>query len=762
MQESVNKIPRSRKSKLEDDDLPVKPKQFPAKPKSKRAQRAAKEANKVVEIGIPEAIPQAPVVPAVSDSLTQVETKPDTSYQAPEEETMKGREMVRPTMPADAESPVQVETKEQTADTEIELPGSGVDASGIIAPQYAPRNMQKEVEAQIASAKELEAEEQREIDARIEAVRAGSDVPTLTDEITPEPQYAVWRRGAAHDLGSLGEPVELSVSEGTPQEEKNKFREFMTRAKEKLNVERMKEYSVRRSTELDEKAKEYGSVTESLFRSLGKKYDKLGRKTKIAVGMSLGVGAVAFTGVSVPAALTFTLGLATQRVAGMASMFIKFEKHLQDTGAGKAEGFFAAQKWYQKIAEGSEQDHKIKAAVMSLGYMLGMSALVAEGMQVASETEAAHAVQRWLGDMLGHHSVAPVAPEQAHPAPSQVAVGQVASAPSAVAEAVPPVPEAPATVPPAEAPAPAPTAQPAAVAAAGEASASAQAPNAPHVAGETSIPVPAPAAEIPSAATSIEVKATPGKGYEYMMKRLWEQLHEKNIELPANANPDSDLARLLAADKDSIDTVVHDIAADPKHQFFHTDGSSVRIEPDAQMTIGARGELHLSGEKYDYQVAPPQAPVTPTLHPEVPTPPTPPAESIPHIDIPSPEPVGTVDLIASPNEVLVPAPETVISNRFGLVVHTNEAHLYADSSDQNFFAYGGSQEEKVKTITEYLTKHPSKVIYAEDGVGHRVPWFRNLEGAVTQGPPLRTDGFLGLFSSFLKPPTPDDFGKIIK
>lgn len=720
MQESFQKSPRSRKSKPEEGDYSAE-----EGPRSKRQRRAAREEKRnVVEIttGLPV---ERGVVPTKKEDVEAVQP-----IVAEEKATQVAEDLDFSTT-APVQSVAYQIRAEKTQKEFIKaglLPKSARTTDVNVdrfhhAPQYAPEHMQEDMDA-LAVAKELEAEEQSAIDTRIKFARM-ADVPTLTDVVEPElqeePQYAVWRRGESArrfevfdpisgeawqkseprdiSLSSLGEPVVPIETEGTSLEEKNKFREFMARAGEKLRIERMKEYAARRLVELGEKAKEYGPGTESLFRSLGKNYNKLGWKTKIAVGAGLGVGAVVSAGVSLPLSLLFGTGLGVQRLAGMSSMFLKIEKYLQDhkesnVGMGPL-----------RIRE-----ERIKEAALlgSVVYTVFMGTAITAGVQVASETEAAHAVQKWLGDVLGHHSAVPVAPEQAHPAPSQVASGSVASAP-------PPVPEAP---------------------------------------------------EIPSAATAIEVKATPGKGYEYMMKRLWEQLHEKHVELPANANPESDLARLLAADKDSIDKVVHDIAADPKHQFFRADGSSVRIDEGAQMTIGARGELHLSSEKFDYQIAPPQAPVVPVPHPEVPAPPTevptPPGESIPRVDLVPPEPVGTIDLVSSPGEVLVPGPETVISNQFGITVHTNEAHLYADPSDQNFFAYGGSQEERVKTITEYLTKHPFKVVYAEDSAGHRVPWFRTIEGSITQGPPMRTNGFLGLFSSFLKPPTPDDFGKIIK
>ncbi|MFZ2167938.1 MAG: hypothetical protein WAV50_03680 [Minisyncoccia bacterium] len=778
MQGSLNKIPKSRKNKLEDDEAPVGKKQYPAKKSKKEAQE------------IKRTVGGAPHLETVSPTKETVPTETDagvdtSSFQNPYLTDENRSNLIQTDLdslnlasgdagevaPAPSEPVIQVETKSATPWTPPTAPVLGREMHRAAVPVEEEPATQVETEID-ARTRDIEAEEQSAIDTRIKFARM-ADIPTLTDVVEPkqkrrfevgepqylanpepqgEPEYAVWRRGEPRDisLSSLGEPVTPIEAEGTPLEEKKKFREFMTGAKERLHAERMKEYTAQRSVELDEKGKGYGPKAEKLIRAIGKTYNKLGWKSQIAVGVSLGIGSVAVSGVSMPLAFLFGAGLGVQRLAGMSSMFLKMEKYLQDhKGANIGMGPLRIR----------EERIKEAAAFGAIAYTALMGVAIGEAVTLASETEAAHAVQKWLGGVLGHTVPAtPEAPVSHNSVPSQATSGRIIP-PPATPEAPPVAPAPTAEIPSVHASAPeAPTA----ATNAGEVPVSAPIAEVPPVAAEA--PVPAVAPEIPSAATSIEVKATPGKGYEYMMKRLWEQLHENNVELPANANPESDLARLLAADKDSIDKVVHEIAADPKHQFFRADGSSVRIDADTQMTIGARGELHLSGEKYDYRIAPPQAPVTPALHPEAPSSsvPTPPVESIPHIDLVPPEPVGTVDLISTPSEVLVPGPETVISNQFGIAVHINEAHLYADPSDQNFFVYGGSQEEKVKTMTEYLNKHPFKVVYAEDSAGHRVPWFRSSEGVVTQGPPMQTKGFLGMFSSFLKPPTPDDFGKIIK
>ncbi len=123
---------------------------------------------------------------------------------------------------------------------------------------------------------------------------------------------------------------------------------------------------------------------------------------------------------------------------------------------------------------------------------------------------------------------------------------------------------------------------------------------------------------------------------------------------------------------------------------------------------------------------------------------------------------GTPIHTGSFEEVSAPAAEQVTSvvNSFGVEVPSAEPHLYADSAD-NVIAYGGTSAEQAKFITEYLTAHPDAVVQGVDTDGHRVP-FTFLEGKVVAGPPLRTSGFLGIFSGFAIAPAPEEFAKIVK
>lgn len=598
----------------------------------------------------------------IKEPLIQVETKPGLAWTEPKEDPPQGRERATMT-PSDTRPLIQVETK-------IPIP---------------------------------------------EEISLKSEIPTLTDVVSEE-EFGRMRTGTEAPIIPNPEDAidqehmrEIFNTEGTPKEWREKLRGLVEGVKEKTEWwKSSEEHLIHRSQELDAEAEKIGWV-EGRFRAMGEKYAAYNWKTKLAVGASLGLGAAFTSGVSLPIALACLSGIAAQRAAGLATMFLKFEKNSHQ------------EKWGKEKA-------MLKAGL----YTVLMGVAIKEAIEYASETDVAHAVQAklehavqgWLGTILEIPTVSP----------SRLSVGTVTLA----SETAPAMPEIP----------------------------------------------------------TIEIKATPGHGYEYMMKRLWEQLQEKHVGLPANANPDSDLAKLLAADKDSINTVVHNLAKD--NEWFKENGMSASIGENAKMTIGTDGNIWVNSDI----LAPENAHLTPAYHPDGPLTPISPME------VESPPVVHEVNLISAQDTVMpapiedalppvreegslvdssgnavldsqgspvhtglneapaspaAPVSEAIISNKFGLSIPTAEPHIYANEA-KSMFAYGGTAEERAKMITDYLSKNPNKVIYAEDVNGHRVPWLRDLggKGEILQGPPLRTSGFSSLFSSFLKAPSPDDLREVIK
>jgi len=487
-------------------------------------------------------------------------------------------------------------------------------------------------------------------------------------------------------------------------------------------------------------------------------YNKLPFRQKAYITAALiGGGAAAATAGLPTLASLLAGGMYTQRALGGAGFALNRRKGMETRIAKNPEHW---------LAERSDTFKNTYAAVLG-GVYIGVSAIAGR--------YATEKVTEWLGNLFGHHAAVPEAPQGVrgssleHSAPSKGPITGLSRAPEVLQSA--PASGVGATAPAPVAAASAPTVEaPAAVSAAGEAAA-----------------VPATAVEIPD----VSVEATQGKGYEYMMKRLWEQLQEKDLDPKAYAEG-SDIRRLLEADQKSIDTLVHQIAADPKHSFFNPDGTSVRIDLGSHLTVNADGQLELNGAVQ----APADAPVTPAYHPETPAVAAPAIVSPPHVetvdltaaqeeaakhiepmpsqDVPIPPPTTEQPLVwrdssgnalvdGSGNPVHAGVAEALPgANSFGIVVPETIPHIYADPTADRLFAYGGSPTERAKLVSEYLMRNPGKIVFAADEAGaHRVPWHL-VEGKVVAGPPMRTNGILGLFSTHLNPPGPEEFRKVIK
>jgi len=594
--------------------------------------------------------------------------------------------------------------------------------------------------------------------------------------------------------------VQLEDSEG----DERKKQEGAKTSEE--NAAYLAEHSEKQKAEAENK----GGVIEKYFRKMGEEYNKSGWKSKLGLGVALGLGTAAFATVSVPAAFVCLGGLAAQRAAGTASMFLKFEK-------------------YKKF-----ENHKELAVLMAGLYGVATGFAIKEAVSFLSETPLGDITHEWLKHNwpFGHAEIAkaPIAPEQ-----------------------------------------------PAAAASVGESAAS----------------VP-PAPEIPP----INVEASPGHGYEYMLKRLWEQLHDNKQLDPSKYAEGSDIHKLLTADAASIDTVVHQIASDSGHGFFNADGTSVQINLDDHIFIAPDGQVHMSHEFYNSGPvqAPENAPVTPAYPPETApaapeiTPPvgeaatdhlsnkiysegsnpsvlhgsadypleshTPPIEefqpdkvtfshdevhtrifpedgnqerevlesiktyaddyteltvsedgrilerfmvdpeghtsrytggdtfvpasedqtadvknAIEHahrdeISAPQPEaPAHAQEIIqqSGSGEVIQEHADGIVVNQSGLKIPTDKPHFYAGADDKHIFAYGGgSAEEKLKAIKEFLTQNLDKTVYSADANGeHRIPWHITPQGELV-GVPEKTGGIFGWFKSFVKPPEPNEFVKLIK
>jgi hypothetical protein len=129
------------------------------------------------------------------------------------------------------------------------------------------------------------------------------------------------------------------------------------------------------------------------------------------------------------------------------------------------------------------------------------------------------------------------------------------------------------------------------------------------------------------------------------------------------------------------------------------------------------------------------------------------------VDITQPQATAEAPATA-PAEIPTTAPG-IVTNSSGLEIHTAEPHLYNGAEAGNKYVFGGSHVERIAAITKYLEKDPFAVIYGPDRTGtYRVPWFLSEGKFVVSGPPMKTGW--GIFSSFMKPPGPEDLKSFIK
>ncbi len=114
-----------------------------------------------------------------------------------------------------------------------------------------------------------------------------------------------------------------------------------------------------------------------------------------------------------------------------------------------------------------------------------------------------------------------------------------------------------------------------------------------------------------------------GHGYEYSLKREAAEIWKQHIDPNTIADKNSDLYKLVTANEQTIDGVVHRIATD--HHFYNADGTSIAIDPNAHITIGADHQVHiddptlhrLNPTQQDFVQAPEHTPTpTPPYHPE--------------------------------------------------------------------------------------------------------------------------------------------------
>lgn len=105
-------------------------------------------------------------------------------------------------------------------------------------------------------------------------------------------------------------------------------------------------------------------------------------------------------------------------------------------------------------------------------------------------------------------------------------------------------------------------------------------------------------------------------------------------------------------------------------------------------------------------------------------------------------------------------PHTVAETLSFAQSHAAEAHIYADQGGKHLFVWGGTPQTQQATIGEFASRHPElkagTLIYGTDNEGkYMIPYTKMPDGSIQiTAAPVRSDGILGFFKSFVKAPDP--------
>lgn len=509
----------------------------------------------------------------------------------------------------------------------------------------------------------------------------------------------------------------------------------------------LKEYLANRLNELNGEAQEEGVVGRS-FRSLGETYDKLGWKSKLAIGVSLGLGAGALSGVSLAGAAACMSGIAVQRIAGLSSAFLKYEKNAQE------------EKWGKEKA--------MAKAVGRAAFMTGGMLLLVEGVKEAKEGVAylkeqhvAEATQEWLKqhwpsqDQIKEYlpgwlkerlpfagTVKSAAPEEAGSASPEAAVQArpQEELPLVTPEEAEEHTRQVLAAEEGERLREAFGGSAAAADAAKEASAHEVAPSPfeetdKHIAAaeEHFINVRKLAAE----ASLVGEDTTPKHSQEE-----WDALAMDNkLRMVADSFVRSESGEILPGDEVTLGYLdrltpeqlkIVDTYVNLLHQKVSNAEHYMPEERTAEAPFGRdANNLPFASE----QEAKDFADLKHATH----------------------DPRTTGEWPGSQQHdakiIETPVPTT-------LEVSPTEAHIYATDS-KDLFVHGGSWEKQEPVIRSYLEAHPKETVFSADMTGkHRIPWSL-VDGRLTPGTPVRTGGFFGFGSSWAEAPDPKEFTRVV-
>lgn len=659
--------------------------------------------------------------------------------------------------------------------------GSG-KAEDIKAPPTAedisPEDFEKKLRQSVADWQEKRAKGEGELTE--EPVQ---QEPTIETQAAPTVEAApVAQTTEAAPVAHPEEEMDLSqrmvkklaeeIPESTPQELKKLLRSLVTKveaasAKGSERMKTLKEYLGNRLNELNGEAQEEGVVGRS-FRFLGESYDKLDRKSKIAIGLSLGLGAGVLSAVSLPGAIACMSGIALQRIAGLSSAFLKYEKNAQDEKWGKEKAMAKA----------------IGQAAFMTGGALLLVGEVKEGVVYLKEQHTGDATLEWLKqhwpsqDQVKEHL-----PDWIKERLTFAGAGKSVS-PEAVVQARPQ--EEPPLVTQEEA-----EEHTRQVLAAEE--------------GERlreTFGGPAAAAEAAKEASVHEVAPSPfeetdkhiaaAEGHLANIRKLATEQQavlggredvSPDISLPVegygadkaqeNFNTIAEKAfRSGNLFKITADTPLHNQAAEAISSVENDHSEVVKFK-----SLDASGNIvdklaywdgkNVAIEAYwDGKNVAIEAPFGRDAN-DLPFASEQEAKDFADLKHATHDPRATGEWPGGPakehpgffeNLFGTESPEAAAPETFE--IPATEAHVYATDSNE-LFAYGGSWEKQEPVIRSYLEAHPKETVFSADAAGkHRIPWSL-VDGRLTPGTPVRTGGFLGFGSSWAEAPDPKEFTRVV-
>ncbi len=555
--------------------------------------------------------------------------------------------------------------------------------------------------------------------------------------------------------------------------------------------ERSKAYLTERSQRIDAEAKQMGRTYEYV-KSFGEWYNKRHILTKAAVGLALAGGAIATTGVSAGAPLAFMTLIGVQRAVAAMGIFATAESKIKDS---------------QYL---SKRDKAAASMVGSIAYSLLAGYAIKEGVEWASDTRAGHAVQdlvrHWSSDDTTSAKTAPRADVRGAP-PASTPPPTKPSLEALVPKDAAPAPDAKPEIPVKDTEILQNVAAPDAVDTPPAAEMPEEKASVAAIAGFQMEAMPAGTGDIAAEPEAVAIPS-PDVGVNPPERIISEPEFKSPMpERSVIAAPSAEGSALPEAGG-APDEPLTEVKTEPEQKF-----AQVSVDPLGEVSVN--GVLEESGAQAELPTN-----ASPSAAPEIP-PAIEPVEST-HVaergSAPSAQPVSTpaepppvridttvLDYPARSGEPLIehvkevnadlyrelaPVGDASVvgdgegnvvhdrfgnpvrsgfeslpagANHFGVVVPETETHVYAGSGGKEIFVYGGSPAERAKSILEYLTtKDPNGVVYAASDDGkYRIPW-RLAEGKLVPGTPARTSGILSFLSTWMKPPSPDDFAKIIK